>query len=135
MPEVLQPVIIESSFEVSPRIDSGRSMALKVDEISGLLLTIGRVLCMKEVVETHFQQSCQRGIRRDVPTDAGVLLILAVHHRHRVPADQALNLPLHRSVAGIGQLIMLRNRIVVRRGQLAGRRHAGLARTLPQGFQ
>ena len=38
------------------------------------------------------------------PPMPAILLVLPVHHRHRVPADQRLDPPLQLAIAGIGQL-------------------------------
>ena len=67
--------------------------------------------------------------------DAGVVLVLPMHHRHGVPADQALDTPLEVAVAGIGHLVVLGNGVQVGRDQLARDRNAGLARSGAQGRQ
>ncbi len=53
-------------------------------------------------------------------------------HRHRVPADQRLHPLLEVPIAWVLDLVMLRDGVVIRRGQLACDRHPRLARTLPQ---
>ena len=59
--------------------------------------------------------------------DAGVLLVLAVHHRHGVPANQGLDAALERAVARVGNFVVLRDGVEVGSGQLAGDGNAGLA--------
>ena len=61
-------------------------------------------------------------------TDAGVFLILAMHHRHCIPANQRFDAALHFAIAGIGQLLLYGNRVLVRRIELRGRVYARLAR-------
>ena len=108
-------------------------MPLKVNKVSRLLRPIrSRVLRAEEVVEPHLEQRCQRRVRRDMPANSGILLVLPVHHRHCVPADQRLHPLLHRPIARVRHLVMLRNRIQIRRRQLARHRYAGLTRPRPQ---
>ena len=59
--------------------------------------------------------------------DAGVFLVLPVHHGHGVPADQALDAPFERAVARIGNLVLHRNGIDVSRVQLNWNIHPSAA--------
>ena len=52
--------------------------------------------------------------------DAGIVLVGAHHHGHGVPADQALDAPLHGAVAGVGHFFLDRNRVDVGCIQLWG---------------
>ncbi len=103
-------------------------MALKVDEVARLVAIAG----MEEVVETNLQQGRQRRVGRDVAADAGIFLVLPMHHGHGVPADQAFDAPFQIGIAGIGHFLVLRNGIQVWRDQLARRVDAGLARAAAQ---
>src|SRR5437660_6137705 len=60
--------------------------------------------------------------------DAGVFLVLAVNHRHRVPANQGLNTSLHFAIAWVGQLLLDGNRVLVRSVELSWRLDARFAR-------
>src|SRR2546422_8115335 len=95
--EVFDLLLREAAFEKRPRVDAGRRMALKIDEIARLI-AVGRV---KEVVEADFEQRGNRRIGRDMAADAGVFFILAMYNRHGIPADQALDAPLQNAIAGV----------------------------------
>ena len=60
----------------------------------------------------------------DVPADVGRLVRLE-HHRHRVPADDALDLPFEVPVAGERDFLVLRDRVHVRGGDAERDVHAG----------
>ncbi len=128
MPEVLQSSLIEPTLQISPRIHSRRSMPLKINEVSRLIT----IIRPEKMIEPHLQQRSQRRIRRNMPANPGVLLVLSMHHRHRVPSQQRLHPLLQLPVARIRHFIMLRNRVPVRRGHLARRRHPRLASPSPQ---
>ena len=61
--------------------------------------------------------------------DARVGLVLLVHHRHGVPADESLDATLEVAVAGVGYFVVPGDGVEVGRRDVAGRRHAGLAGT------
>ena len=128
MPEVQHPLVIQPPQQKRPRINPRRRVSLEINKVPRLIA----VLRVEEMVEPHLQQRRQRRVRRDVPADAVVLLVLPVHHRHRVPADQRLDPPLQLSIARIRHFLMLRNRVHIRRGQLARLRDPCLARPLLQ---
>ena len=112
--EVQHLLFAEPAFEIRARVNAGRSVALEIDEVAGLI-AVARV---EEVIEANFEQRRQRGVGRDVAADAGILLVLAMHHGHRVPADQALDAALQKAIAGIGNFFFDRNGVDVRRVQL-----------------
>src|SRR5215475_1248848 len=128
MTEIFEMVVTQAAFKVGARIDTRRSMALEVDEISGLFT----ILCMKEVVETNLKKCRQRRIRGYMSADSSVLLVLAMHHCQRVPADESFHATLDMAIARIRYLIMLRDGIEVGGANLAGSVDACLARSLPQ---
>ena len=110
-------------------------MALEIDEVAGLVLIARRVawvLGMKEVVEADFEQGGQRRICRDMAADARVLLVLAVDHGHRVPANEAFDAALHLAVAGVRYFIMFGDGIEVGSSDFAGGVDACFACSLPQ---
>ena len=75
---------------------------------------------MEEVIEADLKQGGLRGVGGDVSADAGVLLVLPVHHRHGVPAEQGFNALLQLAVAGVGNLFIDGDGVAVGSGELAG---------------
>src|ERR1019366_6480341 len=65
------------------------------------------------VVERHLEQRRQGRVSRNVAADAGVVLVLAHHHGHRVPADEAFDAALHGAIARIGDLVFGANGVDV----------------------
>jgi len=125
--EVQQAVVIKPSFEISARIDTWGSVALKVDKVARLISIGG----MEEMLVAHFQQGGQGGVGGEVATDPGILLILAMHHGHRVPADQGFQPQFELTIPWIGHFLMLGNGIQVGGGQRPRGGDAGLARAMP----
>ena len=101
-------------------------MALEEDLVGRL----AAFLAVEEVVERHFVERGGRGVGRDVPADAVALLVRPHDHRHRVPADDALDAALDLAVAGIVGLLVDGNRVDVGRGGRAGVTHAALEGSL-----
>jgi hypothetical protein len=54
--------------------------------------------------------------KEDVPADAGLVLVGAQDHRHRVPAGQALDLALQLSISRKRGLLVHGDRVDIRRG-------------------
>ena len=121
----------EPAFQEGARVDARRGVALKVDQVAGLLAIAG----VEEMVEAHFQQGGQRGIGGNVAADAVVVLVLPDHHGHGVPADEALDAALHGAVAGIGHFVLDPDGVDVRRIQVNGEFGAAGARVRRQLFQ
>src|SRR5579863_3001796 len=67
--------------------------------------------------------------------DAGVVFILPDHHRHRIPAQEALDAALHSAIAGIGYFVFGTERIDVRSVEVDGQFSAVGARPLIELFQ
>ena len=109
VPEIIQLIFGQPAFEKGACIDARRSVALEINEIAGLIA----VAAVEEMIEAHFEQRGQRRIGRDMAADAVVVFILVRHHRHRVPARQALHAPLERAIAGIRHLFIRRDRVDV----------------------
>ena len=103
-----------------PGVDARRGVALEKDLVGRL----AALLAVEEVVERHFVERGGRGKGRDVPADAVALLVRADDHRHRVPADDALDAALDVAVAGIVGLFVGGDRVDVGRGGRAGKTHA-----------
>ncbi len=67
--------------------------------------------------------------------DTGIFLVLAVHHGHRVPADQALDAPLQHAISGIRVFLLHRDGVDVGSVQLHRNLDPRLSCALDQGFQ
>jgi len=94
------------------------------------LKTIGAAMAeeeatVEEVIERDLVERGRRGIGRDVPADAVALLVCPDHHRHRVPADDALDTALDVAVAGIRRLLLRRDGVDVGRADGLRRRNSG----------
>ncbi len=114
--EVLQVLVIQTAFQERSSVLAGRSMALEIHKIAGLI----GVPCMEEMVVADLGQRGKRGIGRDVAADAGVVFIGSYHHGHSVPADQALDAPFHRAVARVRHFFIHRNGVDVGRFEPIG---------------
>src|ERR1700751_5082719 len=95
--EILDLFLGESALQISARVNAGRRVSLEINEVAGLLV----ITRTEEVIEADFQQSGQGGVSRDMAADAGIFLVLAMHHGHRIPAHQALDAALQLAIAGI----------------------------------
>ena len=102
----------QPAFEKRAGVHAGRGVALEINLVAGVVVA----LAVEEVVEGDFVQRGGRGERRDVAADAGVVAVGADDHRHRVPADDALDPALDLAIAGIGRLLVGGNRVDVGRG-------------------
>src|SRR5271166_4346783 len=105
-------------------------MTLEINEITRLVSVSG----VKKVIEPDLEQRRERRVRRDVTADPRVLLILAMHHRHRIPASQALEAPLQLPIAGIRNFLLDWNGVDIRRVQLNRDFHSGSSSVLDQGL-
>ena len=103
--EVLEVRLVDPPFEVRARVDAGRRMPLKEDDVAVAVA----VVAAEEMIEGDLVQRRRRGIGRDVAADALFGLVRADHHRQRIPADQALDPPLDVRVAGHRHLLVGRN--------------------------
>ncbi len=86
-------------------------MPLKVDHI-GVMIA---VTAAEKMIKADLIKGRGGSVGRDMPADIGVNTIGFDHHRHRVPADVALDPPFDLPIAGIGRLFLRRNRVNVRR--------------------
>ncbi len=121
--EVMELLLGQAAFKECAGIDAGRCMALKIDQVAGLVA----VTAVEEMIEAHFEQGGQRGIGRDVAADAVIVLVLVGHHRHGVPAGQAFDAPLEGAIAGVGNLAIRGNGVDVVGGGADGNFHAVIA--------
>ena len=58
------------------------------------------LLALEEVIEADFVERGRRGVGRDVAADPVRVAIAAHDHRHRIPADEALDAALDLLAAG-----------------------------------
>ncbi len=100
--EVLEVRLRQPAFEVRARVDAGRGVALEEHQVAAVRM-VGPA---EEVVEAHLVERGRRGVGRDVPADAVGVLVGAHHHRHRVPAHQALHAALDLGAAGERRLLV-----------------------------
>ena len=129
--EVLQPRFVEPTFEKRAGVHAGAGVTLEENHVAWEALGAAA----EEVVEPDFVQRRGRGVGADVPADVRVLVRLQ-HHRHRVPADDALDAAFDLAVAGEGGLIVGRDRIHVRRGDADGHAaEAGLRHLTDEGIE
>src|ERR1700722_12045134 len=98
MAEIQQPLVVKPAFQVGARIDSRGSMALEVDKITRLI-SVGGV---EEMFVAYLEQGRQRRVGGKMATDPRIFLVLAMHHGHRIPADQGFEPLLDLAVPGVG---------------------------------
>ncbi len=108
--EVDQVFFGQPAFQKGPSVDAGRRVPLEVNLVPREI-----AVAAKEMMETDFVQGGRGGVGRDVTADAGKVAIGPHDHRHRVPADDALDPPLDLPVARINRLLVDRDRIDVGR--------------------
>src|SRR5664279_1817410 len=97
--KVRQLLLAQSAFKKRASVDARRGVSLKVNLIRGA----------EEVVERHLVERSRRGVGRDVAADAWMVAIGADHHRHGVPADEALDPPFDLAVARVNRLSLGRD--------------------------
>ena len=122
--EVVQLLFRQTSFQKGAGIDARRSMSLKEDQVAAARM----IRPAKEVIESHFVQRRTGRVRRNVAANALVLAVRLDHHRHRVPANNALDAPLDLAIARKRRLLVRRNRVHIRRPAGHRQRHAPLLR-------
>src|ERR1051326_1234490 len=123
--------LADAAFQIAARIYAGRSVSLEVNKVAGFVAVVG----VEEMVVTNLEQRGQRRVRRDMLADAGIFLVLPVDHRHGVPANQALDAALHRTITRIGMFFFYRDRVHVGGIELDWDVHSGLAGTSSKGVK
>jgi len=108
------PIVRELRFGQAPlekcaRVDTGRRVRLKEDEIGAALV----VAAVEEVVEADLEDLRCRRIARDVTAELAIGAIRADDHRERVPAHDGRDPLLEPEIAGIRALLFERNRVLV----------------------
>ena len=117
----VQVLLVETPFEKRARVDARGAVALKVDQIAGLILGGAS----EEVVEAHIVERGGGGEGGDVAAEIARSTVGAHHHRQRVPADQRANAALHEQVARHEGFLAGGNGVAVRRGDGVGQPGAG----------
>ena len=120
LPEILQMLLVQPAFEKSARIHSGRGVPLEINEVARKIFRASA----EKMILRHLVKRRRRCERPDVSAHVrrGIRLH---HHRHRVPADDALDAAFDVAVAGKCRLLLRRNRVDVRRGQTRRRARRG----------
>ena len=114
MTKIFEMLFVEPPFDKCARINAGRSVTLKIDEVAGQFSTVrAAVRPVEKMIESDFSQRGERRISRQVAANIRVVFIGAHHHRGGVPADQAFDAALDLPVARIGDLIFRRDGIDV----------------------
>ena len=126
--EMVELGLAEAAFEERARIDAGAGMALHAEDVAGVAFAG----CAPEMIEAHVVQGGRTGEAGDMAAQIAGLAVGAHHHRHRVPADQRTDAPLHRVVAGAFGLHLRRDGVDVFGGGRKGQETTGAARLLDQ---
>ena len=129
--EVAQVLFGEAALQECACVDAGRGVALEINQVAGLVAVAGA----KEMMETHLEQRGERCVSGNVAADAGIIFVLAHHHRHGVPAREAFDAALHGAVAGIRHLVLGRDGVDVGRIEMDGQADARAARLLSEALQ
>ncbi len=106
-------------------------MALVQDQVAGMI----GARCAPEMVEADVVQRGAGGEAGNVAAQFARLAVRPHHHRHRVPADQAADAPLHRGVAGGLRLLRGRDRVDIGGGRVERQVAAGTSRGVHHPFQ
>src|SRR5438270_6620241 len=108
--EVLQLLLRKPSFEKCTGVNSRSSVSLEVHDIA---IAVFR-LRSQEMVERHLIQRGRRCIGRDMTANAAFYPVRADHHRHSIPAHQALDTSFHFLTSRKWGLLTDRNGVLVR---------------------
>ena len=107
-PEMVELALGQPPFEKCASVHPRGGVALVVDLVTGFV-----VLAPEEVVEADFVEAGRRGIRRQVPADAGVLVVCPEDHRDRVPPHDPPNAVLEPLVTREKRLLLRADRVDV----------------------
>ena len=126
-PEALELLDRQPAFEKGARVDARRRVPLEVDDVPFVVL-----LALEEVIESDFVKRRGGRVGGDVSADAVRQPIGANDHRHRVPADEALDAALDLLAAGERRLVFRPDRIDVGGDGRERQRDAGHAGVMAQ---
>lgn len=108
-PKIFQILLGDAALQVRPRIDTGSSVTLEVNDVAGVFGGFGP----EKMVKTDFIQGCAGGIRGNMPAQAGIAAIGPYDHRHGIPANDALDAAFDFAAAGKYRLALNGNGIDV----------------------
>ena len=103
----------QTAFQKRPRIDPGRTVRLKEDQVTQLPVCA----TPEKMVEADFKQIGRAGVAGNVAAQFAISPVGARHHGQRVPAHQRGQLFLNRQVAGKGLLLVYRHGVDIGRDQ------------------
>ncbi len=129
--EQVELILGQPAFEERARVDARAGVALMKHQITRMIGTGSA----PEMVEAHVVQGGAGGEAGDVAAKLARLAVRTHHHRHRVPADQRADAPLHRGVAGHLRLVRRRDGVDVFGGRIERQVAAGAARAVDHPFQ
>src|SRR5690242_11812117 len=106
-------------------------MSLEINSVT-LKILVART---KKMIESYFEESCDRAISGDVTPNIVLHAVGSHHHGKSVPAHQALDLPFDILVARQHGLLAHGNRIHIRRIRRKRHRHSGGERSVADFLQ
>ena len=116
----VQLIVREATLEIRARVDSGRAMALDVEQVS----TLRMVGALEKVVKAHLVEGRRALKTGNVASEPGRLPVRLHDHRHGVPTNDRPDPVLQTGFAGHRRLLVALNRI-----EVGGRRRIGQTRT------
>ena len=129
--EVPHVPLVDAALEERARIETGRRVALQVEEIAAVLLA-GR---MPEMIEADVIERRAGRVARHVPAELGRFLVRDDYQRHRVPPRDRREARLDLEVGRPLRLRADRNRVHVRRRRAEWKIGARLPHAPDQPFQ
>jgi hypothetical protein len=128
--EAVELVLGQPAFQERARVDAGRAVTLKVDQVGA----VGVVVALEEVVVADIVERRRGRERGDVAADARLALVGLDHDRHRVPAHVRADAVLELFVARIARFVVDVDRVEVRGRRFVRQVSAGPARLIDQRF-
>src|SRR5689334_22529379 len=86
--KMFEVLFAQAALEEGSRIHARRSMPLEINQVSAVTVFAATA---EKVIEADFIERGRRSERRNVTTQSVKVLIRPMHHRHRVPANDALD--------------------------------------------
>jgi len=109
LPKAVELGGLQLSFEIGTSIHSRAGMTLEED----LVPSSGSIDSTEEVLLAHLVEGGGGGKGRHVAAQSIVLGVGPDHHRHGVPAHDALDAMVHLLIAGVGLFCFDRYRVLV----------------------
>ena len=114
--EMDELILAEAAFEKGARVDAGRTVALKIDQVAAVVVVGGA----PEMHEAGVVKGRRRLEAGDVAAELGGFLVGAQHDRRRVTANVAADDLLEFAIAGVPRLVLDADRVDV--GGVGGER-------------